>query len=64
MLHTDEPVILTQKFEDGDEEVADRIFIRISKALIDGHFSVRKVFGQHIQITEINGYSLELIAPI
>ena len=50
--------------EDEMIDVAEKIFIRMSQALIENNVSVRRAFERHIQIAEINGQPFELIAPM
>jgi hypothetical protein len=50
--------------EDEMIDVAEKIFIRMSTALIENGVSVRSAFDRHIQIAEINGQPFELIAPM
>lgn len=67
----DEQVLATDAVEQEEEidedemiDVAEKIFIRMSQALIENGVSVRSAFDRHIQIAEINGQPFELIAPM
>ncbi len=45
-------------------DAAERIFIRIAEEIISQeHKSVREIFADHILETQIDGQSIELLAP-
>lgn len=46
-------------------DVAEQVFIRIAEALVENGLSIREVFGEYLQVTEIDGqHVVECLQPL